>query len=121
MSERPLPETRVIHLEGLVKSFEGGRLRAVDQVDLDVDAGEFVAIVGPSGCGKSTLLNLIAALDEPDDGTIIVAGHDLRAGRDLNHFRARDVGLVFQLDNLLDITDRGRERRSAHVRSRAIT
>jgi putative ABC transport system ATP-binding protein len=96
MSDEPM-----IRLTGLTKVFEEGRLRAVDGVDLEVPAGEFVAIVGPSGCGKSTLLNLIAALDRPDDGSIVVAGHDLRERRDLNHYRAEDVGLVFQLDNLL--------------------
>ncbi|MFM7618077.1 MAG: ABC transporter ATP-binding protein [Actinomycetes bacterium] len=77
------------------------RVRAVDGVDLEVRPGEFVAIVGPSGCGKSMLLNLLGALDEPDDGTPHVGGHDLRRHRDLDHVRAVDVGLVFQLDNLL--------------------
>lgn len=91
----------MVHLRGLVKTFEDGRLRAVDDVDLDIATGSFVAIVGPSGCGKSTLLNLLAALDQPDEGDIVVAGHDLRRRRDLNHYRAVDVGLVFQLDNLL--------------------
>ncbi|MFN8584731.1 MAG: ABC transporter ATP-binding protein [Dehalococcoidia bacterium] len=91
----------VIRCRGVVKAFENGRLRALDGVDLDIGAGEFVAIMGPSGCGKSTLLNLISALDQPDDGEIEVAGHDLRSHRHLNHFRARDIGLVFQLDNLL--------------------
>lgn len=96
MSDAPM-----IHLDGLVKTFEDGALRAVDDVTLDVEAGEFVAIMGPSGCGKSTLLNLIAALDQPDDGTIVIGGHDLRRRGDLDHYRSRDVGLVFQLDNLL--------------------
>jgi putative ABC transport system ATP-binding protein len=95
------PAAPMIHLRGLLKTFEEGRLQAVASVDLDVAPGEFVAIVGPSGCGKSTLLNLIAALDEADDGTIVVAGHDLRQHRDLDHYRTEDVGLVFQLDNLL--------------------
>ncbi len=81
--------------------FEDGRLRALDGVDLDVATGEFVAIMGPSGCGKSTLLHLIAALDRPSDGSIVVGGHDLARTRNLNHYRARDVGIVFQLDNLL--------------------
>lgn len=90
-----------IRLRGLVKTFEEGRLRALDNVDLEIQPGEFVAIRGPSGCGKSTLLNVIAALDRPDAGEVIVAGHDLSHRRDLNHFRARDVGLVFQMDNLL--------------------
>jgi ABC-type lipoprotein export system ATPase subunit len=76
-------------------------VRAVDGVDLDIAPGELVAIVGPSGCGKSTLLNLIAALDRPDTGELTVAGHDLTRRRDLDHYRARDIGLVFQLDNLV--------------------
>ncbi len=91
----------VIAISGVVKTFENGRLRALDGVDLNVQKGEFVAIVGPSGCGKSTLLHLLAALDRPDEGTIVVAGHDLAAARRLNEYRARDVGMVFQLDNLL--------------------
>jgi putative ABC transport system ATP-binding protein len=70
-------------------------------MDLAVAGGELVAIVGPSGCGKSTLLHLIAALDRPDAGEIRVAGHDLSTRKDLNHYRARHVGMVFQLHNLL--------------------
>lgn len=91
----------IIRARGLGKAFERGRVRAVDDVDLDIEAGELVAIVGPSGCGKSTLLNLIAALDRPDAGELTVAGHDLMRRRDLDHYRARDIGLVFQLDNLV--------------------
>lgn len=91
----------IVEAHGITKTFEQGRVRAVDGVDLVVAAGEFVAIVGPSGCGKSTLLNLLGALDAPDGGTLLVGGHDLRGHRDLDHVRAVDVGLVFQLDNLL--------------------
>lgn len=90
-----------IVIRDLLKTFEDGHVRAVDGVNLDIMSGEFIAIVGPSGCGKSTLLNLIAALDVPEAGTLRVAGHDLGRRRDLNHYRAQDVGLVFQLDNLL--------------------
>ena len=95
------PGEPIITLRGLVKTFEEGRVRALDGVDLEVATGDFVAIMGPSGCGKSTLLNAVAALELADDGEIVVAGHDLRSTKDLDHFRARDVGLVFQLDNLL--------------------
>jgi ABC-type lipoprotein export system ATPase subunit len=95
------PTAPIIRLRGVTKTFEQGRLRALDAVDLDVVAGDFVAVMGPSGCGKSTLLNCIAALDGVDDGEMVVAGHDLRARDDLDEFRAHDVGLVFQLDNLL--------------------
>jgi ABC-type lipoprotein export system ATPase subunit len=90
-----------IRIRGLVKSFEKGRINALNGVDLDIYEGEFVAIVGPSGCGKSTLLHLIAALDRPNQGTIEVQGHELRSERRLDHYRSRDVGLVFQLDNLI--------------------
>jgi ABC-type lipoprotein export system ATPase subunit len=91
----------IIDVRGLSKSFEGGRIPALRGADLRVQAGEFVALVGPSGCGKSTLLHLIAALDLPDDGTIRVAGHDLVSIHQLNHYRSRDVGIIFQLHNLL--------------------
>jgi putative ABC transport system ATP-binding protein len=97
MSER----RPVIKLRGVVKTFEDGRVRALDGVDLDVATGEWVAVIGPSGCGKSTLLHLIAALERPNEGTIVVNGEDLAKERDLNHHRAREVGLVFQLDNLI--------------------
>jgi putative ABC transport system ATP-binding protein len=90
-----------IDVRGLRKSFEEGRITALTGMDLTVGEGEFVAIVGPSGCGKSTLLHLLAALDRPDEGEIRVAGHDLRTRKDLNHYRARHVGMVFQLHNLL--------------------
>jgi putative ABC transport system ATP-binding protein len=90
-----------ISARGVRKSFEDGRIAALAGLDLDVAEGEFVAIVGPSGCGKSTLLHLLAALDAPDTGSIRIAGHDLASGRDLSHFRARHVGMVFQLHNLL--------------------
>ena len=80
--------------------FDGGLVRALDGVTMTVERGEFVAVMGPSGSGKSTLLHLVAALDVPTSGTIIVNGHDLRsAGND--RFRRSEVGLVFQLHNLL--------------------
>lgn len=85
----------------LVKTYEEGRIRALNGMSLEVDPGEFVAVVGPSGCGKSTLLHLVAALDRPDSGEIVVAGHDLARERRLDHYRARHVGMVFQLHNLL--------------------
>jgi putative ABC transport system ATP-binding protein len=90
-----------IDVRGLEKSFEQGRIAALTGMDLIVSSGELVAIVGPSGCGKSTLLHLIAALDRPGAGELRVAGHDLSTREDLNHYRARHVGMVFQLHNLL--------------------
>jgi putative ABC transport system ATP-binding protein len=91
----------VIEMHDVVKSFEGGRLRALDGASLEVAKGEFVAVMGPSGCGKSTLLHLIGALDRADSGTITVNGEDLARERNLSRHRAREIGIVFQLDNLL--------------------
>ena len=91
----------VISARDVHKSFEEGRIVALAGMDLRVEKDEFVAIVGPSGCGKSTLLHLLAALDVPDSGSITVAGHDLTDRGALAHYRARHVGMVFQLHNLL--------------------
>ena len=91
----------IVVARGLRKTYEEGRIQALRGMDLDVEEGEFVAIVGPSGCGKSTLLHLIAALDLPDEGSIHVSGHELERGRDLSHYRAEHVGMIFQLHNLL--------------------
>jgi putative ABC transport system ATP-binding protein len=83
------------------KTFDGGVVRALNGVSLEVARGAFVAITGPSGCGKSTLLHLIAAIDRPTSGSISVDGKDLHELHDLNDFRRHTVGLVFQLHNLL--------------------
>ena len=69
---------------GLVKHYERGRIVALDGVDLDVAAGEFVAICGPSGCGKSTLLNMLSAIDRPDSGSVTVCGRSLAELSDAN-------------------------------------
>jgi putative ABC transport system ATP-binding protein len=107
MSEGLADSAVAIRARGLVKYYERGRVHAVDSVDLDVAAGEFVAICGPSGCGKTTLLNLLAAIERPDAGALDVAGHALGELSDaaVDHFRRTVVGLVFQLHNLLpDLT-----------------
>ncbi|MFN0096395.1 MAG: ABC transporter ATP-binding protein [Dehalococcoidia bacterium] len=91
----------IVSLRGVEKTFDAGRMRALIAISVDIQPGEFVAIVGPSGCGKSTLLHLIAALDRADSGEIRVAGQDLSRGRGLARFRAKEVGIVFQLDNLI--------------------
>ena len=80
---------------------DGVGIRALDGVDLRVARGELVSVMGPSGSGKSTLLNIIGALDLPTSGQIFIDGQDLSKIRDLDAFRARSVGFVFQLHNLL--------------------
>ncbi len=94
----PLIET--IHLSKVYGSGETA-VRALDDVNLTVAPGEFVAIMGPSGCGKSTLLNMLGALDQPTEGEVWVAGENLAKLKHVDDFRARTVGFVFQLHNLL--------------------
>ncbi|MCH7698168.1 MAG: ABC transporter ATP-binding protein [Chloroflexi bacterium] len=91
----------VIDVRDVVKTFDKGLTRALDGVTLSIDKGEFVSITGPSGCGKSTLLHAIAALEKPDSGEIYINGEEITSKRDLSRYRARTIGLVFQLHNLL--------------------
>jgi putative ABC transport system ATP-binding protein len=88
-------------VEHLRKSFEDGRVRALDDVSFELAPGEFVALTGPSGCGKSTLLNLVGALDRLDGGRILVDGKQLGGMADLAGYRAATVGFVFQFHNLI--------------------
>jgi ABC-type lipoprotein export system ATPase subunit len=76
-------------------------VRALDSVNLGVLRGELLAVMGPSGCGKSTLLNLLGALDQPTSGEVWVAGENLARLKNVDAFRAKTVGFVFQLHNLL--------------------
>jgi ABC-type lipoprotein export system ATPase subunit len=80
---------------------DGEEIRALDGVDMCIAPGEVVAVMGPSGSGKSTLLNVIGALDRPTSGQVLVNGQDLAEIRDKDSFRARTVGFMFQLHNLL--------------------
>jgi putative ABC transport system ATP-binding protein len=98
----------VLSTSRLRKTFESeaGKVRALRGVDLELANGEFLAVMGPSGCGKSTLLNLVAGLDKPTGGEVVLAGESL-AGKDENelaHLRRRHLGFVFQFFNLLDDT-----------------
>ena len=80
-----------------------GEVRALDAVNLNIGAGEFLAIEGPSGSGKSTLLQLLGALDRPTQGSLLFDGRDLSElnDRELTRVRSRDVGFVFQAFNLI--------------------
>ncbi|MCH8044300.1 MAG: ABC transporter ATP-binding protein [Planctomycetes bacterium] len=95
----------MIQLENVSKVYEslGGPVRALDELSLSIDAGEFVAVRGPSGCGKSTLLTIVGGLNRPSSGRVVVDGRDLGAmsGEELSQFRARAIGFVFQLFHLL--------------------
>ena len=95
----------LVSLQGLTKSYGLGQqtVEVLHGVDLEVAQGEFVALMGPSGSGKSTLLNIIAGLDKPTSGEVVVANERLTAmgPAQLAHWRARNVGFVFQLYNLL--------------------
>jgi putative ABC transport system ATP-binding protein len=101
VSEAAVPTVPAVEVHGLQKVYDGGVIHALDGVDLTVAPQEFTAITGPSGCGKSTLLHLVAALDRPTRGTIVVNGHDVVHLHNPSRFRREEVGLVFQLHNLL--------------------
>ncbi len=96
MSDQPL----AVEVRGVTRVFSG-QVNALAGVDLTVANGETVAITGPSGCGKSTLLHLLAAIDAPTSGSVLVGGQDLAEIRDLSRYRRNEVGLVFQFHNLL--------------------
>lgn len=86
---------------GLRKIYSDGKVVALDGVSFEIDPGQFVAVMGRSGCGKSTLLNLMAGLDRPSSGEIWVAGQALSKIANLDGFRARTIGIVFQSFHLI--------------------
>ena len=90
-----------VRVEDIVKSFPGNRGLVLDHLSFAIDDGEFVVIEGPSGSGKSTTIHLIAALDRPTAGKIHVHGRDVSHRRRLDRYRREDVGIIFQLHNLL--------------------
>ena len=97
----------LIELNNVSKIYDGTAIpvKAVDEVDLKIEEGEFTAIVGPSGSGKTTLLNLIGGLDQPTSGKIVVDGTDISTLKPdtLINFRLHHIGFVFQAYNLIPV------------------
>src|SRR4051812_43329516 len=94
----------LLRFESVSKRFHRGAeaVVALDKVDLDVDAGEFVALIGPSGSGKSTLLHLAGGLDQPDGGRIVLGDRDLATMSigERAKLRRREIGFIFQFFHL---------------------
>jgi putative ABC transport system ATP-binding protein len=97
----------LIQVRGIDKTYQRGsiEIHVLQGLNLDVDAGDFVAFMGPSGSGKTTLLNLLGGLDLPSAGSIAVAGDEIThmSARQLTAWRARHVGFVFQVYNLIPV------------------
>jgi len=91
----------VFEATGLIKDFDDGQVHALRGVDLQIEDGEFVAIVGPSGSGKTTLLQMLGALDRPSEGTLKYRGESLLDLPDPAAYRAHEIGFVFQAFHLL--------------------
>jgi putative ABC transport system ATP-binding protein len=107
VSPTDTPAASLIRIRGLNKSYTRGdqTLAVLENIALDVAAGEFIALMGPSGSGKSTLLNLIAGIDKPTGGTIEIGGVDIATLSEgaLADWRAANIGFVFQFYNLMPV------------------
>jgi len=97
----------VVRLEGVTKIYRRDSIQipVLQKLDLEIEEGEFLALMGPSGSGKSTILNLITGIDTPTGGRVIVAGNDLAdlSSKQLSSFRSRHIGFIFQSYNLIPV------------------
>lgn len=98
---------RLLETQYLSKTYGQGEnsVRALKPTDITIEQGEFIAVVGPSGSGKSTLLHLLAGLDRPSSGKVIINGESIHemGERELARFRRRNIGFIFQFFNLIPI------------------
>ncbi len=98
---------QIVEIRNLSKSYRRGgqAVPVLEDLTFDIIAGDFIALMGPSGSGKSTLLNLIAGIDKPDSGTLLVGGIDITAlsESELAGWRAHNVGFIFQFYNLMPV------------------
>jgi putative ABC transport system ATP-binding protein len=106
--DEPARQARsIVMVEDIRKSYRRGsqEVAVLDGIDLSIEEGDFVALMGPSGSGKTTLLNLIAGIDRPDSGRLVVADTDItQLGEgDMARWRAHHVGFIFQFYNLLPV------------------
>ena len=97
----------VIEIENLTRKYGKGigEVVAINEISLNIEYGEFTAIIGPSGSGKSTLLNLIGGLDKSDSGSVLLAGKDIAkmSGSQISDFRRDRIGFIFQAYNLIPV------------------
>ncbi len=107
MTEPPTDSPPLVEIQNLFKSYYRGsqQISVLQDITLSIPEGEFMALMGPSGSGKTTLLNLIAGIDQADQGMIRIAGTDITAlsEMELARWRSRHIGFIFQFYNLLPV------------------
>lgn len=97
----------IVHIEDIVKVYQRGTnaVRVLEGINIDINKGDFIALMGPSGSGKTTLLNLIAGIDRPTSGKLLIGGTDITTLSDsgLARWRGSHIGYIFQLYNLMPV------------------